>query len=54
MQYGYNTVLIEDCCFSTDIEQHRAALVTLRVLCTAVVTGHDFITLLQRPQLPTA
>jgi len=43
MQYGFDTVLLEDCCFSSDIEHHRAALVTLRVLCSAVITGAGFL-----------
>ena len=42
MQYGYRTILLEDCCFSSDPEHHRAALVTMQVLCSGVITGAQF------------
>lgn len=42
MQFGFDTYFLDDCCFSSDIEHHRAALVTMRVLCTGVVSGQDF------------
>ena len=48
MQYGYNTVFLEDCCFSSDPEHHRAALVTMRALCSAVIDHSDFAKLLER------
>jgi nicotinamidase-related amidase len=43
MQLGFDTVFLEDCCFSSDTKSHRAALVTMRVLCSAVVTGREFL-----------
>lgn len=43
MQYGFSTLFIEDCCFSSDPEHHRAALVTMRVLCSGVITGSEFV-----------
>lgn len=48
MQYGFRTIFVEDCCISSDPEHHRAALITMRVLCSAVVTSQDFTALLQR------
>jgi nicotinamidase-related amidase len=42
MQFGFNTLFLEDCCFSSDPEHHKAALVTMRVLCSAVITGTEF------------
>jgi biuret amidohydrolase len=49
MQYGYTTIFLEDCCFSSDPEHHRAALVTMRALCSAVVDGDAFARMLRRP-----
>jgi nicotinamidase-related amidase len=48
MQLGFRTLLIEDCCFSSDPEHHKAALVTLRVLCSGVITSREFAHLLQQ------
>lgn len=42
MQYGFQTILIEDCCFSSDPEHHKAALVTMQALCSGVVTSQEF------------
>jgi nicotinamidase-related amidase len=42
-QFGYRTVLIEDCCCSSDPSYHDAALKTLRILATNVVKADEFI-----------
>jgi len=42
MQYGFRTILVHDCCFSSDPEHHNAALITLRALCTGVLTSREF------------
>jgi biuret amidohydrolase len=47
MQYGFNTIFLEDCCFSSEAEHHQAALVTMRVLCTGVIAADEFVRLLQ-------
>lgn len=43
VQLGYRTVLLEDCCSSADAAHHEAALMTLRVLASHVVTCDDFL-----------
>lgn len=48
MQFGFDTYFLDDCCFSSDISHHRAALVTMRILCTGVVSGEDFTGMLVR------
>jgi nicotinamidase-related amidase len=47
VQYGYRTILVEDCCCSSDPAHHEAALMTMRVLSTAVLKTNDVITLLR-------
>ncbi len=47
MQYGFKTYFLSDCCFSSDPNHHEAALVTMRVLCSGVVTGPEFVKLLK-------
>lgn len=42
-QYGYRTVLIEDCCCSSDPAYHEAALKSLRIIATNVVRADEFI-----------
>jgi nicotinamidase-related amidase len=46
VQYGYRTILLEDCCCSSDPSHHEAALMTLRVLSTGIMTSDAFIGLL--------
>jgi nicotinamidase-related amidase len=41
-QQGYNTALLEDCCCSSDQKMHDASLLTLRVMCTAVISAAEF------------
>jgi biuret amidohydrolase len=43
VQYGFNTYLIEDCCAAADMKMHDAALMTLRVLCTGIVTSEEIL-----------
>lgn len=42
VQYGYNTVLIEDCCCSSDPSYHEASLKSLQVLATHIVKADTF------------
>lgn len=42
VQYGYNTVLIEDCCCSSDPSYHEASLKSLQVLATHIVKADAF------------
>ncbi len=42
-QFGFNTYLVEDCCASTDMRFHEAALLSLELLCTGVVQSNDVI-----------
>lgn len=42
-QYGFKTYVVEDCCTSADLTYHDAAIATLRVLCTDIVTSDDLI-----------
>src|SRR5205823_4031086 len=42
-QYGYRTVLIEDCCCSSDPAYHDAALKSLRIIATNVVKADEFM-----------
>jgi nicotinamidase-related amidase len=46
VQYGFRTILLEDCCCSSDPSHHEAALLTLRVLSTGIMTSDAFIGLL--------
>lgn len=41
-QYGYRTVLIEDCCCSSDPSYHEASIKSLRVLATHIVKADEF------------
>lgn len=43
VQYGFRTILLEDCCCSSDPSHHEAALLTLRVLSTGIMTSDAFI-----------
>jgi biuret amidohydrolase len=43
LQLGYDTILLEDCCCSSDPEFHEAALKTLRILATWVATSDEFL-----------
>jgi biuret amidohydrolase len=42
-QLGYRTVLIEDCCCSSDPSYHEASLKSLRVIATNIVKSDDFV-----------
>jgi len=46
VQLGFRTLVIEDCCCTADSSFHEAALVTLRLLASAVVTAHEFLDLI--------
>jgi biuret amidohydrolase len=48
VQYGYRTILVEDCCCSSDAAHHEAALMTMRVLSTAVLKTDEVLELLQK------
>lgn len=52
VQYGFRTVLIEDCCCSSDPAHHEAALMSLRVLSTGVLKADDFARLLAGTRAP--
>lgn len=41
VQYGYRTLLVEDCCCSSDPSYHDAALKTLKILATNVVKAEE-------------
>lgn len=41
VQYGFRTILVEDCCCSSDLAHHEAALLTLRVLSTGVLMSTE-------------
>lgn len=43
VQSGFDTYLVEDCCASADMAYHDAALMTLRLLCTGIVTSDELI-----------
>jgi nicotinamidase-related amidase len=43
LQLGYDTILLEDCCCSSDVAFHEAALRTLRVLATWVTDAEEFL-----------
>ncbi len=42
-QFGYNVFVVEDCCCSSDQQHHEAALATLRVVATEVLTLNECI-----------
>jgi nicotinamidase-related amidase len=37
VQLGFNTIVVDDCCASSNEKYHDAAMLTLRILCTDVV-----------------
>jgi hypothetical protein len=47
LQLGYETILLEDCCCSSDPSFHEAAMKTLRILATWVATTEDFLARLE-------
>jgi nicotinamidase-related amidase len=47
-QLGYRTLLIEDCCCSSDPSYHEASLKSLRVIATNILTSEDFVRRLQQ------
>lgn len=52
VQYGFRTILLEDCCCSSDLSHHEAALMTLRVLSTGIMNSDAFIGLLSGQATP--
>ncbi|WP_083715096.1 cysteine hydrolase family protein [Bradyrhizobium brasilense] len=46
-QLGYRTLLIEDCCCSSEPSYHEASLKSLRVIATNIITAHEFTRHLQ-------
>ena len=46
-QLGYRTLLIEDCCCSSDPSYHEASLKSLRVIATNILTSETFVRQLQ-------
>ncbi|WP_322063260.1 isochorismatase family cysteine hydrolase [Paraburkholderia sp. J63] len=45
-QLGFSVVLVEDCCCSSSQEYHDAALLTLRVVSTAVIRANELVPLI--------
>ena len=43
IQYGYRTILMEDCCYSSSPEYHEASVLTMRILAADVITVDDFM-----------
>jgi nicotinamidase-related amidase len=43
VEMGYDTILLEDCCCSSNAEFHEAALLTLRALSTHVLPARAFL-----------
>ena len=43
LQLGYQTILLEDCCCSSEPSFHEAAMKTLRVLATWVASTEEFL-----------
>jgi len=43
VQYGFDAILIEDCCTSASRAHHDAALLTLKVLATEIVSASSFL-----------
>jgi nicotinamidase-related amidase len=41
VQLGFNTMIVDDCCASSNEKYHDAAILTLRVLCTDVVNASE-------------
>lgn len=50
VQFGFRTIVIEDCCCSSDPAHHEAALMTLRVLSTGVLKSTEFEPMLRAPK----
>ena len=47
VQYGYDAIMIEDCCTSASRSHHEAALLTLKVLATEIVSAQAFLDVLR-------
>lgn len=43
LQLGFNTIVVEDCCCSSSVDFHEAAMKTLRVLATSVTSAQDIL-----------
>jgi nicotinamidase-related amidase len=43
LELGFDTILLEDCCCSSNTQYHDAALLTLRVLATWVTKAEEFL-----------
>jgi nicotinamidase-related amidase len=50
VQFGYDAILLQDCCYSSVAEYHEAALKTLQVLATQVTDSQAFLTRIKEPQ----
>lgn len=48
-QYGYKTILVEDCCCSSDPSYHEASLKSLQVLATHIVKADELQAALASP-----
>ncbi|WJR76884.1 cysteine hydrolase [Bradyrhizobium sp. NP1] len=53
-QLGYRTLLIEDCCCSSDPSYHEASLKSLRVIATSILTSDVFLQQLTAQQASDA
>jgi nicotinamidase-related amidase len=49
VQYGYDAILLEDCCHSSTAEYHEAGLKTLQVLATQVTDSRAFLAAIRQP-----
>lgn len=43
LQLGFDTIVVEDCCCSSNLDFHEAALKTLRVLATSVTVAEKLV-----------
>jgi nicotinamidase-related amidase len=50
VQFGYDAILLQDCCYSSVAEYHEAALKTLQVLATQVTDSQAFLARINEPQ----
>ncbi len=54
VQYGYDAILLQDCCYSSTAEYHEAALKTLQVLATQVTDSRAFLAAIEQPSAAVA
>jgi nicotinamidase-related amidase len=50
VQFGYDAILLQDCCYSSVAEYHEAALKTLQVLATQVTDAQAFLARISEAQ----